>query len=58
MNDDEPMLPSAGTEAEESPLRLLKIHYTIVQCKRSKRCTYSVLQSVCVFAMLLKKARY
>lgn len=41
MNDDESMLPSAGPEAEESPLRLLysKIYYTNALCKRSKRCT-------------------
>jgi hypothetical protein len=36
MNDDEAMLPPAGPEAEESPLRLLKdiLHKRIMQKKQ------------------------
>jgi hypothetical protein len=44
------MLPSAGPKVEESPLRLLysKIYYTIVLCKRSKRCTELITNMILI----------
>jgi hypothetical protein len=42
MNDDESMLPSAGPEAEEAPLRLLKdiLHNRIMQKKQERHRTH------------------